>query len=638
MPAAGVPDPGLLARLKAACARLESPVAQGTGYLVGTRRIATCEHVVHNLPPGTPVTARFGDDADAPLLPATVVESRAASDSAILEIENPPAGVDPLPLGARPLPHPGWAAYGFPAFADGLGVAMTGVVMDQNSQIPGGMRGMAVFSEMLGAHPPQSVGGLSGSPVLVDGRVVGHLSSVLGAQGAMQQPHLGQAYVALSPGVAELLGTPVDDTPPAQLPTPESQILSLSVVFHALQFSASSDEVNRILAQAASDGTLTPEVRVYAAEVLIGLVLPEQALKTLKDVPGPRAEELRALALSLQGDHAGALAGARALRASAEARGIEGGILKRRWLATRNQAFLRSAFAVYFEAYTAYRDHYPGINAAACALYLGRRDESARIATEIVAALAPKRDRNNWEEASLAEAYLLTGALDKAKTRYRAAVDARPEKTREIAVMRSQARRDLKSLGRPTDELGDAFPPARRAAVFASSAVATNLSAQRIPVVRGRIDEILDENGIQFGFCSATSRSDLIFLDALLDRGGEARVFLPYPRADVLRLCVGDDPAWRHHFDRTMARVGVDRTAERPSASAADAAVLYANCNDDMQEAARKQAGLLAEPPLLVALSREQDEPDLGGKGTALAVQSWLERGEREIVRIEPLE
>jgi hypothetical protein len=103
-----------------------------------------------------------------------------------------------------------------------------------------------------------------------------------------------------------------------------------------------------------------------------------------------RARELKALALSLRGDDAAGEALARSLRASAEVLGIQGGIPKRRWLATRNAAFSRSAFERYFEAYTTFRDHYIGINAAACALYLKQVDVSQKIGQEIVDGLAEK--------------------------------------------------------------------------------------------------------------------------------------------------------------------------------------------------------------------------------------------------------
>jgi tetratricopeptide (TPR) repeat protein len=635
----GVVNFDVLKMLKAACARLESPIGVGTGYLVDDRHVATCEHVVQNLAPGAAVKARFGDDLGALSVVTKVLRVDKATDSALLELAAPLLGVVPLPLAEWSPPRADWMAYGFPAFADKMGVVLSGALMDPNAAVPGNMRGMAMYSPMLGAHPPKSVGGFSGSPVLIDGSIVGHLSSVLGVDGALQQPHLGYTYTAPIRGVLALLGRSVATSGALQSLTPQADIARLSGAFNTLQFAASGDEVKRVLGEAEASGMLTPELRHYAAQVLIGLALPEQALLVLKGAPGERAQELSGLAHSLLGDHAKAHGIVHNLSRTAEARGIEGGILKRRWLATRNQSFLRSAWTTYWEAYVEHRDHYPGINAAACALYLGNVDQSRSVATEIIQLLNGKKSRDQWEEASLAEAYLLMGNIEQASLHYGAAIDADASRTRDIAVMRAQARRNLKYLQRAVDALSKVFPPARRAAAFTGHRVGSKLPPDRVDSVRDRILDVLADQEVQFGFCSAASGSDLLFIEALISRSAEVEIFLPYARADFRRVSVGPDATWQRRFDKALDTVGPDRIVELPNAVASDDdPSAYVKCNDAIREAARRTSKMLGEPPFLLAvIAADAERHEVARGGAADAIHAWVDSGERDVIRVDPL-
>jgi tetratricopeptide (TPR) repeat protein len=628
----------ILRPIKVATASLQSRVGLGTGYLVEPLRIATCAHVVRGLAPNSKVHARF-TDWDPAGVQATLLALDEKSDSALLSLDVAPPGAEPLPLTSEEPAVAECLAYGFPAFADGLGVPLSGIVMDRDARIPGNLRGLAIYSSILGSNPPQSLGGFSGSPVMINGRVVGHLSSVLGADDRMKQSHLGYTFAVPASGVLALLGRPVPVQEHRGEATSEGQIAQRSRAFYRLQYSGSGEEVRTILDEARKGGDLTGELCVYAAQVLIGLLLPDQALDVLGNLDSQRARELKALALSLRGDHAAGEALARNLGGSAEVLGIQGGILKRRWLATRNAAFLRSAFERYLEAYTTFRDHYTGINAAACALYLKQVDVSQKIAQEIVGALAQKAARDKWEEASLAEGYLLTGRADEARAHYRKACDAEPTRTREIAVMSTQARRDLKHLGRSANEVAGAFPPAQRAAAFTGHRAGPRLPEERMAELRQRIDEVLDEHEVRFGFCSAASGSDLLFIDALLERGAEVRVFLPVPRDRFIEQSVGPDPRWIDQFNRTLARLGPGRIIELPEAVLSDGdPSAFVTCNEVLQDSARRHAALLGEPPMLIAVvaaDSEQQNAALGG--SAHAIRMWLGRGGREVVRIDPL-
>ena len=622
--------------VKRACCRLQSAAGVGTGYLIGERLVATCEHVVKDLELGDEVKARFGNSSATPIV-ATVAQVAARADVALLELSDAVSDAVPLPLSSKPLMRQDFTAFGFPAFAEPLGVALAGLVTDRNAEIPGKLQGLALFSAMLGANPPTSVGGFSGSPVVIGGEVVGHISSVLGAGSAMRQPHLGYAYAVPATGVLTLCGTPPVVQPPSQPPTPEADIEKLTQKFSELQFAASGKDIRRVIERAKQDGTLTPELRLYAAEVLISFALPADALGVLDGMKGERAQELYALCLSLQGDYAGGLQYAPTMKASAEAQGIIGGMFKRRWLATNNPAHLRSAFTRYFQAYTALGlDHYPGVNAAACALYLHKPEQSQQIAKEIAQQLGNKA-RDKWEQASYGESLLLSGDLESAREAYQEAGNLLGVGTRNVAVMSAQARRNLRYLKLPSDALDDALPFVPRVAAFTGHRQGAKLAPENIPRIRKRLDEILADQQIQFGYCSAASGSDLLFIEAMLSREAEVHVFLPFPAEHFRKTSVGPEPEWEARFDAAMDTLGPRVQVLSNAVPAPDDSTPYVRCNYALQEAARQQAKLLSNTPLLVAVvaaSAEQDERAPGG--TADAVRAWLNLGESSVERIDP--
>jgi hypothetical protein len=626
-----------LSRVKAACCRLESRGGVGTGYLVGPREIATCAHVVRGLSKGDVVKARFGDSG-SPVIAATLLDASEASDCAVLALKEEREPGAWLDLGSV-ADEESWRAYGFPAFSAPLGVALTGLVMDPDAEIPERLRGLALFSPVLGSHPPASVGGFSGSPVLVGSRVVGHLSSVLGIANAMKQPHLGYAYAVPSSGVTTLLGRPSPVAPAQMLGASEATIVERSTLLHALQLAASGAEVDALLEEASRGGRIGATAAAVAAQVLLGLMLPDDALRVLANTPGTRALELRALALSLKGQHAQAQALSQSLAFSAESRGIEGGILKRRWLATRNPAFLRTAFQTYFEAWEATRDHYPGINAAACALYLDRPDQGRKIAEEIKAELTKVSRRDAWQEASLAEAYLLTGGVEAAREQYVAAAAALQGRARDVAVMSTQARRNLKYLKLNDDALADALPTPPGVAAFTGHRIGKRLPNESVGWVRERILEVIEEQRVQFGFCSAASGSDIVFIELLLERCAEVHVFLPFPAPDFCERSVVPAKSWVARFDQVMTKLGPNRItvlSDRAPPNVEDAQP-YVMCNEAIMRAAHEKAQELATSPFLIAVlasTAEVENPDAGG--AADAVQAWFSRGEQDVVKVDP--
>jgi hypothetical protein len=156
---------------------------------------------------------------------------------------------------------------------------------------------------------------------------------------------------------------------------------------------------------------------------------------------------------------------------------------------------------------------------------------------------------------------------------------------------------------------------------------------ENIPLVVDAIGRALDEHHIGFGYCSAASGADLLFLEALLARDGEAHVFLPFPAEHFLATSVG--PVWQARFEAVLERVGPGRTVVLSNAPPGpDADLAYARCNEAIQRAALAEAALLDDRAVLIAVVAD-GQAKVGG--AADMVRSWMAHpGAGEVIRIDP--
>jgi len=95
--------------VKAACARLVTMDAQGTGYLVRPDRLVTCAHVVRSVGVGGRVQAQFAGVEQG--VEATVEQVDDAADWAVLRLSSPVAGTPSLPRGGAAKPDSRWPPY-----------------------------------------------------------------------------------------------------------------------------------------------------------------------------------------------------------------------------------------------------------------------------------------------------------------------------------------------------------------------------------------------------------------------------------------------------------------------------------------------------------------------------------------------
>ena len=212
----------------------------------------------------------------------------------------------------------------------------------------------------------------------------------------------------------------------------------------------------------------------------------------------------------------------RALAASGEAR----------------QAALERAHDAYHAIYLASGDSFPGINAATLALLAGQIDHSRQLAGALLADPAVAVSRDYYCAATRAEALLLLGRADEV-----AAV-------LESEVVRSSADLGGKSstiwqlsmvashLGLNEAERSAMLAPLAPPRVVHFSGHMFGADAAAESRLRGEIDRVLEEENAGFAYGALACGADILCAEALIERGAELTVVLPFEEEDFLAQSV----------------------------------------------------------------------------------------------------
>jgi hypothetical protein len=186
-------------QLKAACCRIVTPFRIGTGYLAGDGQVMTCEHIVRELDRGAEVEIFFS----AGNCTATIVEKDEVHDSALLRLNQPAPEVAPLRFAGRCARQAVWDGYGFPELAKGIALPLRGVVMDPAGQDTKLRPALLLFSDQIATKT--DIHGFSGSPVMVNGYVVGHLKRIMADDGDTSKAAFGYVFASPSERILSLL-------------------------------------------------------------------------------------------------------------------------------------------------------------------------------------------------------------------------------------------------------------------------------------------------------------------------------------------------------------------------------------------------------------------------------------------------
>lgn len=391
------------------------------------------------------------------------------------------------------------------------------------------------------------------------------------------------------------------------------------------------------------DRTAPGEVVGMAREAL-ALGLPTLACEILRTggVDEHAAAEARYLAALAQA-RVGASARASAMAMSllddplaaawhVDALALSGRVAKDRWLrlppgAMRAHA-AKQAIDCYLRAWERSRDIFPGINAATMLRVAGDHEASSALARQVAAAAQDCEAAPHWRAATLAEAALLLDDIPASIEHYRSALRAAQGRVGDVASMRRQLH--LLAQVMPVPPEVDAALALPRIVVFAGHMVdAADRARPRLPeaiegALAARLAQRLDAIGAGFGYCSAACGADLIFVEAMLARGAEVHLVLPFERNDFVATSVAfAGPAWVERFEQALARVASVSYGVQERYLGDES--LYAYAGRLMQGAALLRARELESEPMLLAVL-DRDSQRLPG-GTRDMLDNWRQLG-----------
>lgn len=234
---------------------------------------------------------------------------------------------------------------------------------------------------------------------------------------------------------------------------------------------------------------------------------------------------------------------------------------------TSNVAALNLAFEWYKRAFEIDPpDYYPGINAASLALLRDDDVTAHRFAGQVLdicerKLAIPTGDETYWLRVTLAEALVILGRRADARKAYRSAVATRDLGLRELCSSRRQARLLSKHLYGNSDVFDACFPIPKLVAFSGHMLDSDARHAPRFPAgrersIRSAIDKRLNAISAGIGFASAACGSDIIFLEAMLDRGAKIHVVLPWPKEQFIQtsVSIAKSGNWVERFEEVLRR------------------------------------------------------------------------------------
>jgi class 3 adenylate cyclase/tetratricopeptide (TPR) repeat protein len=241
---------------------------------------------------------------------------------------------------------------------------------------------------------------------------------------------------------------------------------------------------------------------------------------------------------------------------------ILGRTYKDRWCANpEDDQYLREAFDYYNRAFeVSPPDSYPGINAATIAFLLKETDKASRIA-RMVLEICEQQPDDYWKYATVAEALVVLGDAEGAKSAYRAAVASESDNLRAFSSTRKQARVLSRQLYGRADAFDECFPIPKLVVFSGHMIDAPDRRTPRFPLAKeAEIKELLEKQlaamNAGIGFASAASGSDILFLEAMLARGGTIHLVLPWPAEEFVKTSVNiaGDERWVERFHKVLAQ------------------------------------------------------------------------------------
>ncbi len=305
---------------------------------------------------------------------------------------------------------------------------------------------------------------------------------------------------------------------------------------------------------------------------------------------------------------------------------------ERTWLA-------RDAAARYAALHTRNRSSYPAINAATLHLVAGDRDRAIEFAERALALARTEPARAGdplaeyWRAATAAEALLVLGRLDEARAHLAAARAANPDDHAALATTRKQLALVGHLTGDAVSDLLDALrPPA--VAYYTGHMIGSRFAASSEPRVAAEIAATLARRDVGYGFGALACGADILFAEALLARGAELHVVLPFDTDQFVTTSVASaGDTWVDRLHACLERAS-SVTHGTLDARIDDTDALFAYGGQLAMGLALLRAGFLATDAVQIAAW--DGKPTAGIAGTAADVATWRARGlPTEVIHVD---
>ena len=296
---------------------------------------------------------------------------------------------------------------------------------------------------------------------------------------------------------------------------------------------------------------------------------------------------------------------------------------------------LAGVAAAYLRIKERSQGYFPAINAATLTLVAGDEVEARRLARQSLDLVAASADTGYFSAATEAEAHLLLGdtagagaALDRARKVQSHDYGALSTTRRQLRLICNEAGIDprvLSPLAGPAvaHYCGHLMAPTGTGGRFTSDGEAE---------VTDRIVRAVDSRPVAFAYGSLASGGDTLWAEALLARGCELHVVLPFALEEFVGTSVaGAGEGWVERFHRCLgAATSVTYATE---GAYLDDDVLYRYCADLAMGLALLRARYVDAEVHQLALW--DGAPATGIAGTAVDVASWRSTG-HDVVVVSP--
>jgi hypothetical protein len=280
------------------------------------------------------------------------------------------------------------------------------------------------------------------------------------------------------------------------------------------------------------------------------------------------------------------------------------------------------AAALYEAIFARTGGYYPAVNAATLSLVAGHREDARRMAEGVLEAVDD--EPSYYAAATEAEAQLLLGRADLARAALERAAALHGGDHAAVATTRRQLRLVCDALGIDDDVL--AALPAPLVVHFCGHRISADgrFTAAVEERAAAEIVDAVDGHAPAYAYGSLASGGDIMWAEALLDRGTELHVVLPCARDEFVAHSVATaGPSWSERFDRCL-RVAAAVSYATDDAFLGDD-VLYRYAAELAMGLALLRAGYLEAEVRQLALW--DGGPALGAAGTAIDVAAWRRRG-----------